>query len=96
MSCARTIEWHFAIGCADQIFDAAGHREKLMFATWVHSQEAFSLSVMLQNVNGFVKKNCKHSFRFAFESECFCAKITILFCDLLIDDRTGRCMSGAC
>jgi hypothetical protein len=29
MSCARAIEWHFAMGCADRILDAAGHRGKL-------------------------------------------------------------------
>jgi hypothetical protein len=79
MSCARAIEWHFAMGCADQILDAAGHRGKLMFGTWAHSQDAIPLSVMLQNVNGFVKKKCKHSFRFAFELEIFCAKMTSCF-----------------
>jgi hypothetical protein len=96
MSCACAIEWHFAIGYADQILDAAGHREKLMFGTWAHSQDTISLGVMLQNVNKFVKKKCKHSFRFTFELEIFCAKMTNLFCDLMIDDRTRRCMSGAC
>jgi hypothetical protein len=62
MSCARAIEWYFTIGCADQILDAAGHREKLMFGTRAHSQEALSLSVTLQNVNGFVKKNANTLF----------------------------------